>query len=332
MMKRAIIITLTSVIGIAFVTDGAAAQAPERLTLKDAKQIALGNHPQINAAKFRARAANVNITETRSALMPNVSAGATGAEAEDGSRIAAGALNNPIILSRYANGMSVSQLITDFGRTSALVGSSSLAARAQGERVDATQEQVLLGVDRAYFSVLGAKAVLKVAEQTVAARQDVLDQVSALAKSGLKSGLDVSFAQVNLAQAKLLLIRAQNQVSAAFADLTAAMGFDTDRKYELVDERMLKFPTITAVASFGLIPFRVSALQSNYAAAGLTVSIPLFNGHLFSARHEEAELKARAIEQNVRDSENHITRDVRVAWLNANSAFQNLDVTSQLVD
>jgi outer membrane protein len=76
----------------------------------------------------------------------------------------------------------------------------------------------------------------------------------------------------------------------------------------------------------------VSALQSNYAAAGLTVTIPLFNGRLFSARHEEAELKARAIEQNVRDSENHITRDVRVAWLNANSAFQNLDVTSQLVD
>jgi outer membrane protein len=372
-MKRAIIITLTSVIGIAFVADGAAAQAPDKLTLKEAQQIAIGNHPKINAAKFRARAANVNITETRSALMPNLSAGVTGAEAEDGSRIAAGSLNNPIILSRYANGMSVSQLITDFGRTSALVNSSTLAARAQGERVDATQEQVLLEVDRAYYSALGAQSVLKVAEQTVAARQDVLDQVSALAKSGLKSGLDVSFAQVNLAEAKLLLIRSRNQLSAAYADLTAAMGFDTDRKYELVEEpmpaplppdlsalvkdalhdrpdlkglrfdqdsafkfadaeRMLKYPTITAVASFGLIPFRVSALQSNYAAAGLTVSIPLFNGRLFSARHEEAELKARAIEQNVRDSENRITRDVRVAWLNANSAFQNLDVTSQLVD
>jgi outer membrane protein len=108
--------------------------------------------------------------------------------------------------------------------------------------------------------------------------------------------LDVSFAQVNLAEAKLLLIRSQNRLSAAFADLTAAMGFDTDRRYELVEEpmpaplppdlsalvkdalhdrpdlkglrfdldsafkfadaeRMLKYPTITAVASFGLIPF-----------------------------------------------------------------------------
>jgi outer membrane protein len=269
--------------------------------------------------------------------------------------------------------VNLTQLITDFGRTSALVGSSELRARAEGERVDATQEQVLLEVDRAYFLALSSQAVLKVAEQTVGARQDVLDQISALAKSGLKSGLDVSFAQVNLAEAKLLLIRSQNYVSAAYADLTVALGFDSDRSYELAEEpmppplpsdmsglvkgalqdrpdlkglrldqdsafkfadaeRLLKFPTVSFVGSFGLIPFRVSALQSNYAAAGLTVTIPLFNGRLFSARHEEAALRARAIEQNVRDSENHITRDVRVAWLNANTALQNLDVTSQLVD
>jgi outer membrane protein len=372
-MKLVIIIALVGLAAMPRLVIGAQAQTPERLTLKEAQQIALGNHPQINAARFRARAANVNIAETRSAFMPNLNAGVTGAEAEDGSRIAAGALNNPIILSRYANGVSFSQLVTDFGRTSALVSSSELRARAEGERVDATQEQVLLEVDRAYFSTLRAQAVLKVSEQTVAARQDVLDQVSALAKTGLKSGLDVSFAQVNLAEAKLLLIRSQNYLSAAYADLTAALGFDADRRYELAEEplpaplppdmsglvkealhdrpdlkglrfdldsafkfadaeRMLKFPTISAVGSFGLIPFRVSALQSNYAAAGLTVSIPLFNGRLFSARHQEAELRARAIEQNVRNSENHVTRDVRIAWLNANSAYQNLDVTSQLVD
>jgi len=371
-MNRAAFIALIVIIALTVLVEDTAAQSAERLTLKDAKQIALGNHPQINAAVFRARAARINITETRSAFMPNVSAGVTGAEAEDGSRIAAGTLNNPIILSRYANGISFSQLITDFGRTSALVGSSELRARAESERVDATREQVLLDVDRAYLSALGAQALLKVSEQTVAARQDVLDQVNAMAKSGLKSGLDVSFAQVNLAEAKLLLIRSQNRLSAAYADLAAAIGYDTDIRYELVEEpmpppmppdmsglvkealrarpdlksmrfdldsafkfadaeRMLRFPTISAVGSFGLIPFRVSALQSNYAAAGLTVNIPLFNGRLFSARREEAELRARAIEQNVRDSENHVTRNVRVAWLNASSAFQNLDVTSQLV-
>ena len=99
-MKRAIVITIACLASATYVARPVAAQAPDKLTLKEAQQIAVGNHPQINAAKFRARAANVNITETRSALLPNLSAGATGAEAEDGSRIAAGALNNPIILSR----------------------------------------------------------------------------------------------------------------------------------------------------------------------------------------------------------------------------------------
>src|SRR5215831_8103562 len=142
-MKRVIIASIIGILGLAIATNHAAAQTVERLTLKDAQQIALGNHPQINAARFRAKAARINVTESRAAFMPNVSAGLTGAEAEDGSRIAAGALNNPIILSRYANGVSLNQLITDFGRTSALVSSSELRARAEGERVDATEEQVL---------------------------------------------------------------------------------------------------------------------------------------------------------------------------------------------
>jgi len=36
----------------------------------------------------------------------------------------------------------------------------------------------------------------------------------------------------------------------------------------------------------------------------------------------EAELRAQATEQNLRDLENRISRDVQVAWLNANTAYQ----------
>ena len=60
---------------------------------------------------------------------------------------------------------------------------------------------------------LRAQAVLTVAQQTVQARQLVSDQVTELEKNKIKSGLDVSFANVNLAQAQLLLIQAQNDVA-----------------------------------------------------------------------------------------------------------------------
>jgi outer membrane protein len=66
---------------------------------------------------------------------------------------------------------------------------------------------------------------LQVAQQTVAERQTVTDQVQALFNSKLKSALDLSFAQVNLAQAKLLLLDAQNNDAAAIANLSAGLGY-----------------------------------------------------------------------------------------------------------
>ena len=41
---------------------------------------------------------------------------------------------------------------------------------------------------------------------------------------------------------------------------------------------------------------------------------------------------AQAQEQYFRDLQNRIVRDVRTAWLNANSAFQRLAVTEQLLN
>ena len=52
----------------------------------------------------------------------------------------------------------------------------------------------------------------------------------------LAVGLDVSFANVNLAEAKLMLVGAQDDVTAAFAQLAAALGYQDNRFFSLVDE------------------------------------------------------------------------------------------------
>jgi outer membrane protein len=90
-------------------------------------------------------------------------------------------------------------------------------------------------------------------------------------------------------------------------------------------------PTISAVGVAGLTPAYQVPLTDRYAAAGINVSVPIFNGFLFSARHQEATLRARAADQNMRDLADRISRDVRVAWADAMTAYQNLDVTAQLV-
>ena len=71
--------------------------------------------------------------------------------------------------------------------------------------------------------------------QTVKARQDVSDQITALFNNKLRSQLDVSFADANLAQAKLLLLDAQDNYQASLSVLSEVLGYPTQRRFELVD-------------------------------------------------------------------------------------------------
>ncbi len=349
------------------------ASGPETLTLAQAEKVALQNHPQIQSAQFSALAANQMTREEKSGYYPFAFGSMTGAGAEPNSRLTAGSLNNPIIYNRYADGVTVGQLVTDFGRTQNLVASARLQAQSAQENVQSTRQDILLQVDRAYFGALKAQAVLRVAQQTVDARQLVADQVTALAKSKLKSDLDVSFANVNLSEAKLLLAQAQNDVESSLATLSESLGYPSERPFQLEDtplppsppadfaplldealrqrpelagerfneqsaqkfaraERDLWFPSVSFLAGTGITPYRQVPLAGHYAAAGLNINIPIFNGPLFAARRARAEFRARAEDQNLRDLADRIAREVRVAWLDSQTAYQRLALTQQLLD
>jgi outer membrane protein len=136
----------------------------------------------------------------------------------------------------------VSQLITDFGRTSDLTSSSRYQAESAAQVARTVRARVLLEVNRAFFGVLRAKALLQVAEQTVEARRLTLDKVSALAKANLKSSLDVSFAEVALGDATLLNLRAQDRLEAAYAQLAAALGSRGQGVRALAEEPLFPAP------------------------------------------------------------------------------------------
>ena len=353
-----------------------AAQGTLSLTLGEAERLAVANNPQLSAAQFSAAASAQIPLELRANFLPNLSGALTAVGADSGSRLAAGGLTNPAVYNRVGSGLMLSQLLTDFGRTNNLVNSAKLHAQAQNQVTQTTRAQILLAVNQTYFGALRAEAVLKVAQQTVEARQLVADQVSALARSNLKSTLDLSFANVNLAEARLLLTNAQSEVKTAYAELATAMGLP--RQYEqggfslapepmpdalpaTVDpllnaalrdrpelaslrleqnsaqrfaqaEKDLVLPTIGAAAAAGFVATGDIQVPRRYGAAGVNVNIPILNGHLFRARRTEAELRVKAAEQNVNDLANRVSRDVRVAYLNASTAFERLALTAQLLD
>jgi outer membrane protein len=348
--------------------------APLSLSLKEAQALALKNNPQISAARLTALASQQVTREARSSLWPKAEVDLTAVDANPGTRITAGGLNNPILYQRAAAGAMVSQLLTDFGRTANLISSANLAAKAENQNALATKEQVLLAVDQAFYNALQSHAILTVAQQTVKERQTVADQVGSLFRSKLKSELDFSFANVNLAQAKLLLLDAENNENASLASLSAVLGFPSLQSFQLVEdsspsisppgnvdeliatafttrpeilalefqsesankfqkaERDLLLPDIRALGAVGDTPVRNPIVSSWYGAVGVNVGIPVFNGFLYTARAREASLRAQATQERLRDLRNRISRDVRTSWLNANTAYERLAVTQQLLE
>jgi outer membrane protein len=217
-----------------------AAEAPRHLTLQEARQIALAQHPRISVANLTALAARQRTKEVQSAFFPNIygSATAVGTADPNNTRIAAGAMNNPLIYDRAAEGVTISQLITDFGRTSELSRSAKLHTQAEEMNLEATREQILVEVNSAYFSSLAAQSVLEVARETVKSRQLVLQQTQLLATNKMKSGLDVSFASVDFDSATILLAKARSDLNSSFAMLATLLAEREPRTYVLADEPM----------------------------------------------------------------------------------------------
>ncbi len=355
----------------------AEAGAPtESLSRQQAEQLALKNNPRISVSTLLSLAQKQVVRETRSAELPTLNANLTGVDAEEASRLSSGSLDASRLLYHVGAGVELNQLITDFGRTHNLVASSSLQAKAAAQNDQATREDIVLAADFAFYRALEAQATLQVAQSTVNARQSVADQVDALTRSKLKSTLDQSFAQVNLSQAKLLDLDAQNQFDTAMAGLNEVLGTTVDTQYRLVDDPTppapvassvdavialamqqrpdllalklnhdadLRFaraqhdqllPTISGLGVVGATPVGSDQYfnQNWYGAAGVNIGIPVFNGFKFHAQASEADLRAKASDQQSRVLVDRIVRDVRTAWLTMNTAQQRMTVTAQLLD
>jgi outer membrane protein len=347
-------------------------QTPPKLTLQEAVAVALKNHPQIQGAQNEANFAHQQIVINRAAYYPTLNGDITGSQGNDSSRIGAGDLPASRLFSRFGSGAVLNQLVTDSGRTPNLVASARFNAQSSAQNLQATRYDVVLQVNRAYFDTLHAQAVIKTAQQTIEARQTLSDQVTELAKNKLKSQLDASFAEVNVSEAKLLLLRAQEALDAAVAELGRALGSDQPANYQLIDEPLpagppstpddliaqavanrpelaslrfsrdsaykffeaekdLKRPTVRIEALGGFIPYINTPIPAEYEGIAANVSIPVFNGHLFSARSEAAHQRAMESDQRLRNEQQVIARDVRVAYGGAITAYRRIDVTAQFL-
>ncbi len=320
------------------------------LTLQQCVDIALKQSPAISAAAYAVNAADARVGQARSAYYPQVSLSGSYSKYS----LAVDPTNQSQNL--YQGDATLTQNIYDFGRTPSQVRIQRLNEDASRADQKNTVSQVVFGVKQAYYSLLQAGKNRDVAVDTVKLTKDQLDQAKGFYDAGVKSKYDVTSAEVNLSNAKLAKIRAENAVSVAGVTLKNAMGapdipdfaiedtlafqkypvtFDdaVQRAYanrpdlQSVQAKKDAFDESVSLARSGYYP--TLSGNANYTrsgntfvpeqsgwSAGVMLTFPLFNGFLTNYQVKEAKENLNAQKANEEALRQSILLDVQQSYLN----------------
>ena len=218
----------------------AAPQPGNVLTLDEAIQIALENHPSIKASKERIGAQEAVVGQQMSAYYPTISMTnfyQTGNQA--GTSV--GVTNNAV--ETYLARTAVNMTLYNFGKREGNVQSARDTLDATNFNYKTTVDGVVLGVKQAYFTYLGLRALVKVGEETVKSRQLLANQAQGFYEVGTRARIDVARAESNLYLSEANLITAQNAVKIAWAVLKNAMGIR-----DLPERPLVEDVTMTPIA------------------------------------------------------------------------------------
>jgi outer membrane protein len=106
------------------------------------------------------------------------------------------------------------------------------------------------------------------------------------------------------------------------------LNHEADVRFSRAQHKQL-LPTVSGLGVVGVTPVGSSTyfIKNWYGAAAVNVSVPIFNGFKFRAQASEADLRAKMSDEQSRVLVDRIVRDVRTAWLTANTAQQRMAVT-----
>ncbi|MCD8378569.1 MAG: TolC family protein [Candidatus Gastranaerophilales bacterium] len=214
------------------------------ITLEDCLKFALGNNPKIQAAIQDVFASDARIRQAWSNWFPQVT-WQTGY-----SRIKQLQLSDVfgrnLVFNYYILGqISVSEMLYDFGVTQNQVTIKKLENEQYKIALTSTINEVICDVKNAYYNLLYTFEQKRVAEEMVKRYDLFYQQAKAYYAAGTKPKVDVTIAEVNLSNAKLNLIEAENAVDIAMAKLNNTMGMPYMNKYTVQDKLRYKPCDIT---------------------------------------------------------------------------------------
>jgi outer membrane protein TolC len=345
-------------------------QKGETLDIDRCIGIALKQHPSILTAASNIKAGESRVGQARSGYLPQVS-GSAGY-----SRISPYTTTSRRLATSVSGAydstnstVALSQNILDFGKTSSQVRIQNLNLDASRSDFDNVNAQVVFGVKQAYYGLLRAKRNQEVAREVVVQYQQHLTRARGFFDIGTKPKFDVTKAEVDLSNAKLNLLKAENAFRLARVSLNNALGLADAPDYEIMDSLAFaragidlndalkkayeRRPDLQAIIvkkkaleetitlqKKGYLPYVTGNASYGWGGdsfpldqgwnLGATLNIPLFSGLSTKYQVDEARANLEALKASEESLRQSIFLDVKQSWLNLQEAADRI-VTADVI-
>jgi len=342
---------------------GGAIAPGETLDLKRCIALALERHPSILGAAGTLQAGESRVGQARAGYYPQISASADYTRYGPGGTSVAGV--DASAYNSYSTGVSVNQTLFDFFKTSTQVKIQRLGADSSRADLNQAMDQVVFDVKKAYYGVLQARRLRDANAEAVVSFEQHLAQSRKFFEVGLKPKFDVTKAEVDLSNARLNLLKAENALRLARLTLGNAMGLSAAPPFDIQDN--LAFEPYAASLDEALkkgyerrpdlrsVQLRREAAESSIELAkkgyypvlsgsagygwsgedlpldrgwnvGATLSFPLFSGFSTAYQTDEARANLEVLKANEELVRQSVRLDVQQALLNLQEARDRIAV------
>jgi outer membrane protein TolC len=332
----------------------------QALTWQDCVREALLNHPDILSAQQSLRQARADQGSAQSGMLPQISAEMSARRSGTSSSDTSDA---------YAYSVSGRQLVFDGFKTSNVVAESGENLKAAEYDVFVVSSNVRLNLRRAFAQLLMAQDLVNLTELIETRRAESAKLVKLRYDAGREHQGSLLTAEANLAKAQFEVEQARRNLALSQTRLAKALGRRTVGELQVFGEFLVKeqdpTPDFESLAdntpSLGILAARKDAARYgiNFAkadffpeiylsssagrsdsswppdddqwSAGLTVSLPLFEGGNRIHKVTKAEAKFRQAEEDARSGRDTVVVTLQETWTDLQDAVGNVGVQKKFL-
>jgi outer membrane protein len=339
------------------------------LSLPEVISIAMATQPEIRARLSDYDAARARVFQVLSPMLPQLTGTWSISRARTTASTNVGGIFQDFEGTFTTARLTLSQLLFDFGKNFASTEAASRLADIAREDVEVQRDVITLAVKEAYFNLLFAKRLITVAQQALDRAELNLRSAQGFYEVGTRPKSDVTRAEVDVANARVDLIRASNAERLARVALNTGMGIAVDSPTEVQEVAsfepvVVDQPSLLPEARRGRPEYRQAKLRVEAADAaarrefrnffpditgnasvgattldylqiwdlGVALNWNIFDGGNKLARYREATAAVKAAQARVRVTELDIWQAVEAASLNIQETEERIQAAQKAVE